>query len=172
MVGAWRFELQTSCAQGRRSTENNRPVFNVPAETKQLSPDRSMWLAVRKCAHLSVGWAQKLAQSRVLTTVRTYYIVSGKRQNPLGKFYAKRRCELPTLCLEAVRTILPNLARGNANGTLSASWGNSEQITFSFVFRLLHHSCRCFPRFVLRFRDSAATVCQISVEHYARLSIT
>jgi hypothetical protein len=22
-----------------------------------------MWLAVRKCAHLSVGWAQKLAQS-------------------------------------------------------------------------------------------------------------
>jgi hypothetical protein len=22
-----------------------------------------LWLAVRKCAHLSVGWAQKLAQS-------------------------------------------------------------------------------------------------------------
>jgi hypothetical protein len=55
-----------------------------------------MWLAVRKCAHLSAGWAQKLAQSRVLTTVRTYHIVNGKRQNPLGNFYAKRRYELPT----------------------------------------------------------------------------
>ena len=75
LVGAWRFELQTSCAQGRRPTENKRPVFNVPAETKQLNCDRSMWLAVRNCAHLSVGWAQKLAQSRVLTTVRTYHIV-------------------------------------------------------------------------------------------------
>ena len=50
--------------QGRRSTENNSPVFNVPAETKQLSRDSSMWLAVPTCAHLSVGWAQKLAQSR------------------------------------------------------------------------------------------------------------
>jgi len=88
------------------------------------------------------------------------------------------RLELPTLCLEAVRTFLPNLARGNANGAVSASWGDSEQITFSFVFRLFHHFCRCFPRFVLRFRDSAATprnaptVCQISVELYARLGIT
>ena len=63
LVGAWRFELQASCAQGRRAIENNRPVFNVPTETKQLSRDGSMWLAVRKRAHLSVGWAQKLAQS-------------------------------------------------------------------------------------------------------------
>ena len=63
--------------------------------------------------------------------------------------------EPPTLCLEAVRTLLPNLARGVANGTVSASWRNSEQIIFSFVFRHFHHFCRCFPRFVLRFRDSA-----------------
>src|ERR1700691_6717375 len=96
MVGAWRFELQTSCAKGRRPPQNNRPVFSVPAEKKQLSSDGSMWLAVRDRAHLSVGWAQKLAQSRVLTTVRTYHIVNGKRQNPLGNFYAKRRYELPT----------------------------------------------------------------------------
>src|SRR5258708_32123447 len=54
----------TSCAQGRRPTQSKPPVFNVTAETKQLSRDRGMWLAVRKCAHLSVGWAQKLAQSR------------------------------------------------------------------------------------------------------------
>ncbi len=63
VVGARRFELRTSCAQGRRTTQSNPPVFNITAETKQLSRDRSMWLAVRKCAHLSVGWAQKLAQS-------------------------------------------------------------------------------------------------------------
>src|ERR1700687_96555 len=64
LVGAPRFELGTSCAQGRRSRQSNPPVFNVTAETKQLSRDRSMWLAVPNCAHLSVGWAQKLAQSR------------------------------------------------------------------------------------------------------------
>jgi len=63
LVGAWRFELQTSCAQGRRTTLYNPPVFIVTAETKQLIRDRSMWLAVRNCAHLSVGWAQKLAQT-------------------------------------------------------------------------------------------------------------
>ena len=50
-------------AQGRRTTENNRPVFNVPAETQQLSYDRSMCLAVRNWArngerglHLIVEW--------------------------------------------------------------------------------------------------------------------
>ena len=62
LVGAPGFEPGASCAQGRSSSENNRPVFNVPAETKQLRRDSSMWLAVRKCAYLSVGWAQKLAQ--------------------------------------------------------------------------------------------------------------
>ena len=64
LVGAPGFEPGASCAQGRRATKNNASVFNVPAETKQLSRDRSMWLAVRKCAHLSFGWAQKLAQLR------------------------------------------------------------------------------------------------------------
>jgi len=64
LVGAPGFEPGTSCAQGRRNSQDNPPVFNVAAETKQLSRYSSMWLAVRTCAHLSVGWAQKLAQSR------------------------------------------------------------------------------------------------------------
>ncbi len=63
LVGARGFEPRASCVQGRRTTQNNPPVFNVTDETKRLSRDRSMWLAVRNCAHLSVGWAQKLAQS-------------------------------------------------------------------------------------------------------------
>ncbi len=63
LVGAWRFELQTSCAQGRRTTQNNPLALSVSTETKQLSHGRSMWLAVRECAHLSAGWAQKLAHS-------------------------------------------------------------------------------------------------------------
>src|SRR5882762_4243128 len=62
LVGARGFEPRASCAQGRRSTESNRPVFNIPTETTQLNRDPSMWLVVRKCAHLSVGWAQKWAQ--------------------------------------------------------------------------------------------------------------
>jgi hypothetical protein len=62
-----------ACAQGRRTTQNNLPVFNVPAETKQLSRDPSMWLAVRECAHLSIGWAQKLAQSRSCPRPRLAY---------------------------------------------------------------------------------------------------
>src|ERR1700740_1272438 len=64
LVGAPGFEPGASCAQGRRSTQNKPPVSSASAETKQLSCDRSMWLAVRRCAHLSVGWAQKPAQSR------------------------------------------------------------------------------------------------------------
>src|ERR1700676_2655569 len=55
-----------SCAQGRRAIENNRTVFNVPAETKQLRRDPSMWLAVPNCAHLSVGWAQKVGTIALL----------------------------------------------------------------------------------------------------------
>ena len=34
VVGASGFEPETSCAQGRRATKNNRPVFNV--SVKQL----------------------------------------------------------------------------------------------------------------------------------------
>src|ERR1700688_3306651 len=57
------------------------------------------------------------------------------------------RLELPTLCLEAVRTTLPNLARGVANRTKSASWGNFLQTTFSSFCCHLPQNCRCFPRF-------------------------
>jgi hypothetical protein len=50
-----------------------------------------------------------------------------------------------TVCLEAVQTLLPNLARGVANGTDSASRGNLAQPTFSFFFLDFLHSC--LPRF-------------------------
>jgi hypothetical protein len=54
--------------------------------------------------------------------------------------------EPTTSCLEAVRVILPNLARGVANRTESASWANSRKLpspTFAFI-------CRTF---VAVFRD-------------------
>jgi hypothetical protein len=63
--------------------------------------------------------------------------------------------EPPTLCLEADRPLLPNLARGGATGAVSASSGNSPQRTFSFVFPDSLTFCRCFPQLALRFRDSA-----------------
>jgi hypothetical protein len=50
-----------------------------------------------------------------------------------GPFERQGRLELPTLCLEAVRTILSNLARGVANRTDSASWDKSLQAAFSFI---------------------------------------
>ena len=62
--------------------------------------------------------------------------------------------EPPILCLEADRTLLPNLARGGATGAVSASSGNSPQRTFSFVFPDSLTFCRCFPQLALRFRDS------------------
>jgi hypothetical protein len=64
------------------------------------------------------------------------------------------RLELTTSCLEAVRTILPNLARGVANRAESASWGKFPQTTFSFICRPLLHNCRYFPQLALHFRDS------------------
>ena len=64
LVGAPRFELGTSCAQGRHSDQNNPLVFNATTETKQLSRDRRMWLAVLECPQMFVGWAQKLAHSK------------------------------------------------------------------------------------------------------------
>src|SRR6267378_946933 len=64
------------------------------------------------------------------------------------------RLELPTLCLEAVRTTLPNLARGVANRTESAGWYKFPQTTFSFICRPLLHNCRYFPQLALHFRDS------------------
>jgi hypothetical protein len=62
--------------------------------------------------------------------------------------------EPPTLCLEAVRPILPNLARGVANRAESASWGKFPEPTFSFLRYCLPHSCSRFLQFALHFRDS------------------
>src|SRR5437773_5894410 len=64
------------------------------------------------------------------------------------------RLELATPCLEAVRSILPNLARGVANRTESASWANFPQAAFSFICLRFPHICVCFPHFALHFRDS------------------
>src|SRR6266566_3748668 len=65
------------------------------------------------------------------------------------------RFELPTFWFVAVRTTLPNLARGVANRTESASWGKFPQPTFSFLCCRLPHFCRRLPHFALHFRDSA-----------------
>ncbi len=70
LVGASGFEPETSCAQGRRIALNNPLVFSVTAETKRLIRDRSMWLAVPNCAHLSVRWAQKLAHPDKVCLIR------------------------------------------------------------------------------------------------------
>src|SRR6266478_1178864 len=64
------------------------------------------------------------------------------------------RLELPTLCLEAVRSTLPNLAREVANRADSASWGKFPQPAFSFLHCCLPSFCRRFPRFASHFRDS------------------
>ncbi len=62
--------------------------------------------------------------------------------------------EPPTLCFEAVRSTLPNLARGVANRADSASWGKFPQPAFSFVHFCLPPFCCRFPHFALHFRDS------------------
>jgi hypothetical protein len=62
--------------------------------------------------------------------------------------------ELPTFWFVAVRSTLPNLARGVANRTKSASWGKFSQTTFSFICCRLPHFCRRFLQFALHFRDS------------------
>ena len=72
----------------------------------------------------------------------------------LRKMARPERLELPTPCFEAVRTTLPNLARGVANRTDSASWNKFLQTTFSFIYLHLRHICCCFPQFALHFRDS------------------
>jgi hypothetical protein len=61
---------------------------------------------------------------------------------------------LSTFCFEAVRTTLPNLARGVANRTESAGWYKFSQTTFSFICRPLLHNCPYFPQLALHFRDS------------------
>ena len=64
LVGAPGFEPGASCAQGRHSDQNNPLIFNATTETKQLSRDGRMWLAVPECPQMFVGWAQKLAHSK------------------------------------------------------------------------------------------------------------
>ena len=64
--------------------------------------------------------------------------------------------ELPTFWFVAVRTTLPNLARGVANRTDSASWGKFLQPAFSFLYCYLRQFCRRFLQFALHFRDSIA----------------
>src|SRR5580700_7539907 len=64
--------------------------------------------------------------------------------------------ELPTFWFVAVRTTLPNLARGVANRTDSASWGKFLQPAFSCLYCYLRQFCRRFLQFALHFRDSIA----------------
>ncbi len=77
--------------------------------------------------------------------------VSGLDQEKVAR---PGRLELPTLCLEAVRSTLPNLARGVANRADSASWGKFPQPAFSFLCCRLPPFCRYFPQLALHFRDS------------------
>src|SRR6267143_1585102 len=74
--------------------------------------------------------------------------------------------ELPTFWFATVRPILPNLARGVANRTDSASWGNSVQSAFSFFFRHLLRNCRYFPHLALHFRDSCRPFRRIHIDEY------
>jgi len=82
------------------------------------------------------------------------------------------RLELATPCLEAVRPTLPNLARGVANRTDSASWGKFPQPAFSFIRCYLSYFCRRFLQFALHFRDRQLTPRPIRVcrEHPSALN--
>jgi hypothetical protein len=62
----------------------------------------------------------------------------------LMKMARPGRVELPTLCLEAARVTLPNLARGVANRANSASWNKLPQTIFSFIWRHLLHIAAVF----------------------------
>jgi hypothetical protein len=64
------------------------------------------------------------------------------------------RLELPTLWFEVVRSTLPNLARGVANRTDSASWGKFPQNHFPL---LLLSSTTGLPLFYRALRDIFVT---------------
>jgi hypothetical protein len=53
----------------------------------------------------------------------------------------------PTLWFEAIRTTLPNLARGVANRMDSASWGKFQQLLSPSFVVVCHIFCRRFPQF-------------------------
>jgi len=61
--------------------------------------------------------------------------------------FAIRESALSTFCLEAIRTTLPNLARGVANRMDSASWDKFSQPTFSFICCHWPQNCHRFPQF-------------------------
>jgi hypothetical protein len=64
------------------------------------------------------------------------------------------RFELPTFWFVAVRPILPNLARGVANRTDSASWATPCNLLSPSLSPIWGRFCRGFPRSALHFGDS------------------
>src|ERR1700719_2623654 len=82
------------------------------------------------------------------------------------------RLELPTLCLEAPRTLLPNLARGVANRAVSASWDKSTQtlspsfspifFAFAAVFRALSDTGVTLASYAILYIRSLVRVSQQS----------
>jgi hypothetical protein len=72
------------------------------------------------------------------------------------RWRARGGLELPTFWFVAVRPTLPNLARGVANRTDSASWGKFLQTAFSFIYCHLRQFCGRFLQLALHFRDSIA----------------
>jgi len=62
LVGAWRFELQTPCAQGIRASFSNALAFNASLQNQELNPSNRLWLAVSGYARLVAGWLQKRLQ--------------------------------------------------------------------------------------------------------------
>jgi hypothetical protein len=63
LVGAWRFELQTSCAQGRLLTCRKQFIFNHSIENSRLRPYRRMCPDVPRCSRLLARSLQKSLQS-------------------------------------------------------------------------------------------------------------
>ena len=62
MVGARRFELRTSCAQGRRASLSKPSRCNMFSEKSAVSIMESLCLAAFGCARLIVGSLQKSLQ--------------------------------------------------------------------------------------------------------------
>jgi hypothetical protein len=56
-----------------------------------------------------------------------------------------------------------------ATGAVSASWGNSPQPTFSFVFPDSFTFCRCFPQLALRFREPPVLISKKQATQFPKL---
>ena len=63
LVGAWRFELQTSCAQDRRATSCKSLSYSPHAEKPRFAGRLRLCLVVWGCARLLEGSLQKSLQS-------------------------------------------------------------------------------------------------------------